>query len=260
MKKVIIRVLIVLVVLIIVAVFAVGMFLDGAIKKGVETIGPRIVKVDVKLDAVSLSILSGSGAVKGLVVGNPEGYKTPNAINVGHASLAISPGSLLSDKIVVKSVRVDAAEVTYEGGVGGNNLSQILDNVNASVGGGQKKDEPAAKDEKPGKKLQVDEFVVTGAKVNVSLTGMGGKSVTVPLPVVRLTGLGQGEDGITVAELTRLSLNEIIAATLKVVASDAVKDMTKGLTDAAGDATKAASDAVGKATKGVTDLFKKKKE
>jgi hypothetical protein len=77
---------------------------------------------------------------------------------------------------------------------------------------------------------------------------------------VRLTGLGQGEDGITVEELTRLSLNEIIAAAIKVVASDAVKDMTKGLTEGADAASKAASDAAGRATKSVTDLFKKKKE
>jgi len=261
MKKILIRGSIVVVILIVVAIFAVGMFLDGAIKKGVETVGPKLVKVDVKLDAVSLSILSGSGSVKGLVVGNPEGYKTPHAINVGHASLAVSPGSLLSDKIVIKSVRVDAAEITFEGGLGGNNLSKILDNVTAATGGGGAKTEPdAPKDEAPGKKLQVNDFLVTGAKVNVSLTGMGGKSVTVPLPDIQLTNLGDGPNGITAAELMKEVLGKVIPAAIKAATSDTVKDMTKGVTDAAGDASKAATDAAGKATKSVTDLFKKKKE
>ena len=257
MKKILIGALVVVVILIVVAVIGVSVFLDGAIKKGVETIGPEIAKVDIKLDGVSLSILSGSGSVKGLVVGNPEGYKTPQAISVGHASLAVSPGSLLSDKIVVKSVQVDAAEVTFEGGLSGNNLSKILDNLNAATGAGETKNEPGApKDEKPGKKLQVDDFLVTGAKVNVSLTGMGGKSVTLPLPDVHLTNLGQGEDGITVAELTKQVLDEVITAATKVATSDAAKDLTKGVTDAA---SKAATDAADKATKSVTDLFKKKK-
>ena len=259
MKKFLIRGLIVVVVLIVVGIVAIGMFLDGAIKKGVETVGPKIVKVDMKLDSVSVSILSGAGSVKGLVVGNPEGYKTPQAISVGQASLAVSPGSLLSDKIVVKSVRVDAAEITFEGGLGGNNLSKILDNVNAATGGDQSA-EPAAKGEKPAKKLQVDDFLITGAKVNVSLTGMGGKSVTVPLPEIHLTSLGQSEDGITSAELTKIVLKEVIDAAVKVATSDAVKDMTKGLTDAAGEASKTATDAAGKATKSFTDLLKKKKE
>ena len=75
MKKILIGALVVVVILIVVAVIGVSVFLDGAIKKGVETIGPEIAKVDIKLDGVSLSILSGSGSVKGLVVGNPEGYK-----------------------------------------------------------------------------------------------------------------------------------------------------------------------------------------
>src|SRR5262245_23260349 len=129
MKKLLIRLLIALVVIIILAVVAIGLFLDSAIKKGVETIGPQVAKVDIKLDSVSLSILSGSAKVKGLIVGNPEGYKTPNAISVGSARVSVSPGSLLSDKIVVKSIRVEAPEITFEGGLGGNNLSKILDNV-----------------------------------------------------------------------------------------------------------------------------------
>jgi uncharacterized protein involved in outer membrane biogenesis len=259
MKKILIGSLIVVVLFIGVAILAVTLFLDSAIKKGVETIGPQLTKVDIKLDSVRLSILSGGGTVKGLVVGNPDGYKTPQAINVGHASLSMSPGSLLSDKIVVKSVRVDVVELTFEGGLTGNNLSKILDNVSAATGGGSgAKPEPGSPQEaQPGKKLQVDDFLVTGAKVNVSLTGMGGKSVTVPLPDVHLTNLGQNPDGITSAELTKVVLNEVIKTAIKVASSDTVKDLTKGLTDAAG---KAASDTVEKATKGVTDLFKKKKE
>jgi len=56
------------VVLIVLAALAVHFFLDDAVKRGVETIGPKITKVDVKLDGVSISLLSGSGKIKGLLV------------------------------------------------------------------------------------------------------------------------------------------------------------------------------------------------
>src|SRR5690349_11115539 len=102
MKKIIFRLLIALFVLFILALLAVRLFLDAAIKRGVETVGPMVTKVDVKLDSASLSLLSGSGKIKGLVVGNPAGFKTPSAISVGTASLALEPRSLLSDKIVIK--------------------------------------------------------------------------------------------------------------------------------------------------------------
>src|ERR1017187_10457019 len=69
MKKLIIRLLIALVVVVILAVVAVGLFLDGAIKRGVETFGPRLTKVEIKLQSLHLSLLSGWGTVKGLVDG-----------------------------------------------------------------------------------------------------------------------------------------------------------------------------------------------
>lgn len=266
MKTIVIGIVIALVVLVIVAVLAVTLFLDSGIKKGVETFGPQVAKVSVKLDAVSLSLLSGSGSIKGLVVGNPEGYKTPNAISVGQASLALSPGSLMSDKIVIKSVRVEAPEITFEGGFSENNLTKIMANVNAATGGADG-GKPAGPDGKPadapkpeagpGKKLQVDDFLITGAKVNVSLTGMGGKAITLPLPDIHLTGLGQGADGITAGELTKRVLNEVLSSATKVATSDAAKNLTKGATDAVKDVGKTATDAVEKATKGLGGLLKK---
>ena len=252
MKKILIRILIVLVILAVLAVVAVGFFLDGAIKKGVETIGPQLTKVDIKLDSVSLSILSGSGKIKGLVVGNPEGFKTPNAIKVGTASVSVAPGSVLSDKIVIKSIHVEAPEITYEGGLlGGDNLHKILDNVTAAAGGGSTSTNASGK---PAKKLQVDDFLITGAKVNVSLKGTGGFAAPIPLPEIHFSNLGQGPEGITVAELTKKILSALTADVAKA-AVKVVSDVGKGTVDAAG---KTATESVGKATKGVTDLFKKK--
>jgi uncharacterized protein involved in outer membrane biogenesis len=261
MKKLLIRILIALVVVVVIVVVAIGLFLDGAIKKGVERIGPQVTKVDVKLDGVSLSLLSGSGKVKGLVLGNPQGYQTPHAMSVGSTSVSVSPGSLLSDKIVVRSIRVESPEITFEGSLTGNNLSKILDNVNGTAAsGGTDKSAPKEDKEKAAKKMQVDDFLMTGAKLNVSMVGMGGKSVPVVLPDIHFTDLGKGTDGITAAELTQRVLQEVVALATKAVAGYATEIATKGATDLTKEAGKNATESVGKATKGVTDLFKKKKE
>jgi len=252
MKKLLIRFVIALVVIMIVVVVAIVLSLDSAIKKGVETIGPQIAKVDIKLDSVSLSLFSGSAKIKGLVVGNPEGYKTPNAISVGSASVSVSPGSLLSDRIVIKSIRVESPEITYEGGlVGGNNLNKILDNVNASIGSSGGTEPAPSESGKPAKKLQVDDFLITGAKVKVSLKGTGGFATPVPIPDIHFTNLGQGPEGITPAELTQKVFAEVTADAVKAAAGE-VTGIGKGAVE---EATKD----VGKATKGITDLFKKKK-
>jgi hypothetical protein len=261
MKKLIFRLLIALVVVILLAVLAVGLFLDGAVKRGVEMLGPKLTKVDVKLQSVSLSLLSGSGTIKGLVVGNPAGFKTPSAINIGVATLALKPGSLLSDKIVIKTINVQAPQITFETDLKHNNLSTILANVQETTGGGQtepaKPGQPSQpKEAKPAKKLEVDEFVITGGKIHVSVTGPLQGSATVPLPDIHLQDLGTGPDGITPAELTKRVLAAIEAGAAQA-ASGAVTDIGKGAVYVTKDVGTAGSNALQKVTKGLGGFLKK---
>jgi uncharacterized protein involved in outer membrane biogenesis len=269
MKKTLIRVVFALVILFIVGVVAVALSLNSAIKKGVETFGPQIAKVEVKLESVSLSLFSGSGGMKGLVIGNPEGYKTPQAMSVGLASVAVSPGSLLSDKIVVKSIRIEAPQVTFEFGPGGNNLQRIQENLAAATGGSSpespKSTEPKAPAEsKPGKKLQVDEVIVTGGKVTLGAAMLGGKLIEAPLPEIRFEKLGQGPEGITGAELGKIILSKITEEAIKTygdklaqAGAEALQNLTANATNAL---NKAASDVLNKATKSLDGLLNKKKE
>ncbi len=259
MKKLIIRLLIALVVLVIVVVVAVGLFMDSAIKRAVETFGPKFTKVDIKLNAVRLSLLSGSGSIKGLVVGNPPGFSTPTAISVGAASLSLKPGSLLSDKIVIKSINVQAPEITYETTLKTSNLNTILENVQETTGGKEAGKEPAPAQPapaKPQKKLQVDDFTITGGKIHVSVKGLGGRTATVPLPDIHLENLGAGPEGITAGELTKKVLAAIESNTAKA-ASGAVTDLGNTATSAVKELGNTGSNALDSVTKGIGGLFKK---
>jgi hypothetical protein len=258
MKKLFLSVVIGLAVLTIVVVIGVGLFLDAIVKKGMETVGPKITLVSIKVDAVNLSLLNGSAKVKGLVVGNPEGYKTPQAISVGSAAVGVNPLTVFSDKIVVRSVRVEAPEITFEGGLGGNNLSKIMDNVNAVAknGGPASTNTTAKTANEPGRKIEVDDFLITGAMVHVSLTGIGGRKMTLPLPDIHLTGLGKDGAGITATDLTRRVLGAITTATIKAVAN-ATADIGKAAGNLDKDAGKVVGQNADKISKGIGGLFKK---
>jgi uncharacterized protein involved in outer membrane biogenesis len=200
-----------------------------------------------------LSLLSGSGKIKGLFVGNPQGFKTPSAIQVGTASLALQPGSIFGDKVIVKSVLVQAPEITFETDLKANNLSKILANMKTATGEAETTSKTSAQ-AKANRKLQVDDFLISGGKIHVSVTELGGQSATVALPEVHLTDLGKGPEGITAAELA----TRVVQAIEKEAAqasSGAVSDLAKQAPGLTKD-LKSATDAVDKL--GIGGLQKKK--
>jgi len=253
-KKIFWSVVIAVIVLLIVAVSIVALNLDRIVKSGVETYGPQITKVSVTLDEIHIGLTTGSAKVKGLVIGNPDGCKSPEAIRIGTASVGVNSFSILSDKIVVRSIAIDAPEITFEGGLGGNNLSKILDNVNGAAQTGGPVVTNSAGQSKPAKKIEVDDFLITGAKVHVILTQLGGKEMTLPLPEIHLTDLGKGSDGLTPTELTRAVLSKILTETTKAVGSE-ISNL--GLTKGAEQLKQTGQGVINNAGKSIGNLFKK---
>jgi len=238
--------------LLIMASIGMALFLDSIVKKGLETTGPQATQAPVTVDRVSLSVFSGVGKVSGLTVGNPAGFKTASALKAGKIAVQISRRSIFADKIVIKSIQIDAPEITLEAGLRGSNLGAILANIEAYS---SRTATPGQKG--PGKKLQVDEFILTGVKVNASLSLMGGKAITVPIPDIRLANLGTGPEGITSAELAQKMLKEIIAGATKA-GGNVLGKVGESMGGTAKDVGKTAGDTVDKAAKGIGDLFKKK--
>lgn len=265
LKKILLIVVILFVVLGLAAVVLVGVFLDRIVKTGIETVAPTITQTTVKLDGVSISALSGSVGLKGFVVGNPAGYKTPSVISIGKTAVSVTPRSLFAEKIIVRSIEIRAPEITFEGNpFGENNLKKIMANVNAMAGatasGDTKKTTPPGTPS-AAKKMQVDDFLLTGAKVHASIPGLAGQEFTLPIPDIHFSDLGQGTDGITAAELTRKVLDRVSVETLNAIIDYVNKTyganaetLIKGVQS---NAEKAVGDGAEKIKKGLGGLLKK---
>ncbi|NNN04829.1 MAG: AsmA family protein [Elusimicrobia bacterium] len=175
------------------AVVVVSVNLGRIITAAVEAAGPRVLGAPVTLTRVSLSPLSGRGTLEGLVIGNPDGFKTPSAVRVGSVQIAVRLSSLMTDTIVVERVAVAAPELTWEIGPGGSNLTRLRDNAEhaaASQGGVSADAKSPAAPAKPGKSLLIKDFSVTGGKVSLAAAALGGRELSVALPDVHLKDLG----------------------------------------------------------------------
>ncbi len=226
-------------------------YLGAGIRKAVSTIGPTVTKTSVSLEKVTLNLFTGKLLLKGLVVGNPEGYKTEAAIKVGEVRVSLSPMSVFSSKIHVKEVYIDGAEAWYEAGFPDSNVGKIQKNVDAFLGGAGKPAEPATPaqtaPEKAGKKVVIDDLRIVNTKVHLGIKGLGGAAAPIPMPDIKQKDLGKEGDGKTIGQMV----------------ADILKSITGGISDAATGAGKAVAGAakevgksLGEAGKGAVDAVK----
>lgn len=254
MKKKLLYLLLAGVALVVVGLIVLVSRLDTLIKNGVATVGSKMTQTEVRLDGVKLSLLGGRGQIRGFLVGNPPGYKSPSALRLGELSLELVPKSLFSDKIHVRSIAMVGPEITLEGGLKENNLTKILANVQQFSGPGATNQ--TASTGAP-KKLQVDAITVRGAKVTASLNALGGQPLSYTLPDLELSNLGQGPEGITPAELTQRLLDLVFNPALTSL-GDQGSNLGRQAVDAAAQRAQDALKDPAKALQGVSDLLRKK--
>jgi len=214
-------------------------FLGSIIKAGVNKFAPAITQTKVELAGASVSPLSGSGTLTGLVVGNTKGWSENNLCALGKIHVDIAPLSLLGEHIVIELIEIDAPEFSYETKLVASNVSDLLKSIEQSTGGG--KDKPAAQGESSPVKFAVKKFKLTNGKVRV---GVGAGAMTLPMPPIELNDLGTKEGGITP--------NQLAVAVMRSVTTSIVSATAK----AAGEIGKTGGAAAAESAKQVGDAIK----
>ena len=241
--------------LIVIVVLIVFFTLNSIVKTAVETVAPKITGTPVTLESVSISAFSGKGTLKGLVVGNPQGFTTDHAFALGTVSVDIDLPSLMSDKIIIEEIYIDAPEVTYEVGLSGSNIGEIQENVEIFAGAPSEEEEDVGE----GKKIQINHFVFKNAKIGLSAKLLQGSKLSVALPSVELNDIGKERDGMSIGRAAQevfTPLTNQITAVAKAGIASAGELATSGV-DAARKAGGAVTDTAKGAVEGVKGLFKK---
>jgi hypothetical protein len=272
-----------LVILIIVVICLVLFWLGPVVKKTVETVGPQALGTEVTVEKVLIKPLRGTVQIKGLYVGNPEGFANPSAVELQEFRVIVNLASLLTDTVVVKEILIDSPQFTYERKLKTDNIKELQKNIEAFTGPPSKEApvEPAEeeapekpKEKKPGKKVIIERLAVLNGKVLAKISGL--PTAPIPLPDIEKTDLGKEEGGTSYADAAKEIIASIYEAIIGAVANigdvgematDAIKgagdalkgtgDTLKGAGDSAKDAGEAVMDTAKDALKGIGGLFKK---
>lgn len=255
--------------------------LDNIVKTTIEEAGTRVTLADVTVDGVKIEPTQNTAAISGLVVGNPDGFKTDYAFSLGNVSVRLDGSTLTGDTIRIIEIVVDAPSVIYELGNDTSNIATIQRNVESFVqrlsgpagGSGSGGSGDAAKDSSSdgagsGTRIIIDNVYIRNGDVSISAGLLQGKKLSVGLPEIHLKDVGKEEKGATPAEVAGEILTAINTSVFKAVSGlnvdglmQGVGDLGKGVLGAVGavggvatggsSKLKGGADAIGGAVKGL---------
>lgn len=231
--KVIIKLISILFFIGIIVIVALYFSLNKIVVKGVTTFGPKLTSTEVSLKESNISLFSGKGELKGFVIGNPKGYSSNNAITFDRIKVVVDVKSIFSDNILIKQILIDGPRITYELDGKKSNIKAILDNINSLA----KEEEKVKKTEKETggteKKVIIDLLKITNGKIDLAVTALGGKGISLGLSDITVKDLGREKGGLSLAEAAGEifnSFNNNVSRSVSVSATD-IKQKTKSMID-----------------------------
>ncbi len=189
--------------------------LNRLIKAGVEAEGPKITGTAVELERARVSIWSGDGSLRKLRIANPQGFSSPNALDLPDIRIDLDLDSLGDDLIIVRQLKISGAVLSAELSEDGrSNLKTILDHARQAVAQSERGAEHDGASDAGTKRFIIKEFQFLGGSVHVLAPALK-LDESVQIPDLRLSNIGEQADGLTLADASLQLLEPIVGAALK---------------------------------------------
>ena len=202
--------------------------LDMIVERVIEHQGSAATQTPVRVAGVSIKLSEAQGTISSLTVGNPEGFPG-YAIEMDNFSLNLDGSSLTSDVIVIENILVQGARINILQQANGNNIQELLRNLDATSSGDSDESEEA------GKKIIINRFTLEGAGASLSAPDLDGVR-EVDLPTITLSDVGRKEKGVTGRELARQLLRPVLEEALESAAVQTLREKASDKLDEVTDA------------------------
>ena len=207
-----------LLLLLILVAGAVAIFYSSTlVQKGIEKGGETALGVATRVGNVDISLMGGEATMSQLKIANPPGFSAQQFLELGHANMAVSLNSLLSDTVTIPQVAISGIRVNLEQKGNMNNINPLLERARRLAGEGNKTAGASA----PARQTDAKKFIVThfsldDVQVNANLEAFGqSTSVNLVLPKIELRNLGDAQGGLTMAELIEQVIQVILETAQK---------------------------------------------
>ena len=217
-RKLLIAAIALLIVIAGVAVFLYNS-IDPIVKSAIERFGSDITGTEVSVGSVDISLESGRGTIRGVKVGNPDGFSSHRAFALGEITVDIDVASLNKDPIVIEEIRILAPEVRGELDEKAEaNLGVIREHVEAYKAGAS---QPPADKRDSGyeKHFVIRKLVFEQGRLEFDGTAAGMEEKRLDLAPLNLRDVG-GARGATPAALGKAIADAFLTQTTRAVSAE----------------------------------------
>lgn len=178
--------------LIVIAAIVLYMNMGSIAKAAVEKVATDTLGVKVTISALDINPVEKKVTVRGLKVVNPPGFRKEHALTVDHIGIAAE--SLSRELLVFRQIDVLGTSVNLEVTAKDTNLTALQKNVNRNASS-----QKAAQGDKVVKVI-IRELIMNNTMLNPSATLVSGDPQPVNISSIRITGIGEKQNGVIASE------------------------------------------------------------
>jgi uncharacterized protein involved in outer membrane biogenesis len=218
MKKNALIIVGVIVLVLAVIVWQVVANLDSIVAGVIEDVGSDVLKTEVSVSGVSIDMKTGTAAIAGMTIANPDGYKSTNLFEMEGIEVQLDVSSVNKEVLLIKSIKISNPKINFEGDAdGGSNMQTLMDNMDS---GSSEETESSSGEasESDAKRMIIDRFEFSGGLVHAISEAKPGEEVDMKLPPISMSGIGKAEGGATTDVIAKEITNELVGAVIKAAA------------------------------------------
>lgn len=188
------------------AILIVGMTIDGIVESAIEDSGSNLLKTEVEVDDIDISLFGGTASMDGFIIYNPEGFSDEKAIALKGIEIELDLKSLFSETIIVNRIHVRNPEIFFEQKGTKINLRELSNNISLS-----------SEDESE-KALIIKKFILEEGKIRISSELEKERNAEAKIDKLELNNIG--ESG---SQTVQQGMKQILEPIIKNALSEALR-------------------------------------
>jgi UDP-N-acetylglucosamine enolpyruvyl transferase len=204
---------------VVIAVWLLASNLDGIVKRIIEEAGSNAFGTYVALNSAAIDLAEAKATLTGLTIANPKGFNERNAFKLGGIEITLDPATVTGNEIVIPSVIISQAALTFEQIGSNNNLQALMNHLNSGSDSGSKEDDEIL--------IVIEELQLNGASMTI-IADQVSKPLSLILPDITVRNIGRRGAGVTPDQAAEAIIQPILKQA-QAAATNRVKNEAKDL-------------------------------